>query len=657
MKLKITAILLAVLMLACAAGCTGPDISGLFNTPEATEQAAENTPEATAEATLQPTEPPADAELTFINRCGATLDEVYISFVEETEWGEPVGEAVADGAEIYLSFEDIGGDPFAHYDFGAVDSTGLNYDVFDFELGLGSVIELVVEGEGCVLKVTDAAGDVKTYDVDVYMPGEQEASEFVGVYLEEYFDSVDSEESGCIMDIHYGLPVIADYSVDDYGALTSTMDDVRGELLERINNDLHRLSAKLAEPEEDVPAWLWWPDAYDFDSLVRRADSKVLSILYVIEYSVHSDHTKEHEATVIDSATGERLCISDIVTDISLIAKYLNDESENAEGGRVLDERADYSEYFNTPTCPDFAWTLDNVGLSFWFNDYEGPFYEMCFNYNCPTLSFAEYPELFKQEYLPVSDEFAMEIPLSTETKLVLQDEVVDFAVSVFPAEYDDEEGQVDGYVGDEMFSFTAKDFDKRAVYLHTTHGDYLYMQGYDEYWQMCLFAYELSPEGVAECGSEWVWFNQWYASEDDSLWGTALMTELITDPTSFALAESCDMIGTADAVRYYSVGYEDGLPVTFDDYAYFSNRWLTVKKAFTAVEVDFDGEPTGEEYTVSAGTEVLCLRTDLAEFCDIYVNGSILRLYLESDPNSDHWKYYGEDYILDLFEDVDFYD
>lgn len=108
-----------------------------------------------------------EVDLKFKNETGTTLDNVYLSAVSQDAWGDPVSHArISNGNSIVFDFKDFGGEP-GIYDFGAINSDGRSFDVYDVPLAVGDELTLGPEIAGdpatTTLTVKHRDGSVDTY--------------------------------------------------------------------------------------------------------------------------------------------------------------------------------------------------------------------------------------------------------------------------------------------------------------------------------------------------------------------------------------------------------------------------------------------------------------------------------------------------------------
>lgn len=104
-------------------------------------------------------------DITIKNDTGNTIDNVYISSADSDSWGDPIiPSKLANGSSVKVDSALFLVENTTIYDFGAIDDTGINYDVYEIPLSAGDSLVLTET----TLTVTDANGNVTEYDAYVY---------------------------------------------------------------------------------------------------------------------------------------------------------------------------------------------------------------------------------------------------------------------------------------------------------------------------------------------------------------------------------------------------------------------------------------------------------------------------------------------------------
>ena len=141
---------------------------------------------------------------------------------------------------------------------------------------------------------------------------------------------------------------------------------------------------------------------------VRRADSVAVSILE--DYKL--DCARALCGLNYDTESGEKLALSDVLTDVSTISTLVEKEilkrigEDESLGGTAV------ADYFNNHSEDDIKWTLEYNGITFWFNP--GDIAPTNFGVQTVTLTFEKYPDLFVEKYTAVPSAYMVSLPLST---------------------------------------------------------------------------------------------------------------------------------------------------------------------------------------------------------------------------------------------------
>ncbi len=145
------------------------------------------------------------------------------------------------------------------------------------------------------------------------------------------------------------------------------------------------------------------------DVQVRRADSLVLSVL-TDSYSDFGqiDNYRVFHGSNYDPKTGKKLALNQVVDVNNDLAIAVEKElTGHMWTGEFYSESAVQDYFANTP-YDGFSWTLDYNGVTFYFAPGE-----LCEGgAMTATVSFAQYPELFRGEYGTASAAYTVELPM-----------------------------------------------------------------------------------------------------------------------------------------------------------------------------------------------------------------------------------------------------
>ncbi len=143
------------------------------------------------------------------------------------------------------------------------------------------------------------------------------------------------------------------------------------------------------------------------DVQVRRADCVAVSILE----DYFSDGCRDFNGINYDSESGNELVLSDVFTDVSKIPATVEKELMSRIGENEPFCESAVIEYFKNTSDDSITWVLDYNGVAFYFNP--GEIAPSNFGIQTVTVTFAEYPDLFRQKYTAVPDEYIVSLPVS----------------------------------------------------------------------------------------------------------------------------------------------------------------------------------------------------------------------------------------------------
>lgn len=236
------------------------------------------------------------------------------------------------------------------------------------------------------------------------------------------------------------------------------------------------------------------------DVLVRHADNHVISLLSD-SYSHYGqiENYRVFHGSNYDTQSGRELLLNDVVTVNNDLAQAVKSElTTSVWAGDFYSESAVEDYFANTP-YDGFNWTIDYLGLTFYFSPGELSDDGML----TATVSFAEYPELFNEKYMAVPAEYAVEIPLDISFFAELDTDDASEAISI-SGWYNDERNHymdygiytdIDGqYYEEECFVY-----DLHPYYVKTVDGNYVYLFCEDveeDRREMRLVVFSLNADG-----------------------------------------------------------------------------------------------------------------------------------------------------------------
>ncbi|MBE5972270.1 MAG: DUF3298 domain-containing protein [Lachnoclostridium sp.] len=352
---------------------------------------------------------------------------------------------------------------------------------------------------------------------------------------------------------------------------------------------------------------------------LTRADSKVLSFINAEISFLGGAHGSYYEnAEVFDSETGEKLELSDVVTDIDAVYQYVkNSLSENYEKESFFEGYEEWLEEMfyeqDSAMSSPLEWTLTMEGLEFSFSPYVlGPWVAGVFEVKIP---YKGNEELFVEEYLctvehPIQN-IAPEEIISADLNGDGSEDQVSFSVKWNEETYctaltidrlcemEDGSKQEAKLTANDIYG-TFSD----AYLMHTDQGAiYLYVEFLmDNDWRKLEIVRLTDTEEVN--GPELV----------DSI-GMAVYGHFVSDPKQFTLYDRLDILGTYMVYKDYAVG-GDGIPVTDDDRYrivsyYFDWEYALTAKREIPVLMHVEGSDEKEEVKLPKGTKFRPRKTD----------------------------------------------
>lgn len=156
------------------------------------------------------------------------------------------------------------------------------------------------------------------------------------------------------------------------------------------------------------------PDGFEtyvstLDVQVRRADSLVISLLSD-SYSNYGqiDNYRAFHGSNYDPQTGRELMLNEVVDVNNDLALAVQKELTGHMWTGEFHSDSAVEDYFANTPYDGFSWTLDYAGVTFYFAPGE-----LCDGVTLTaTVSFAQYPELFKEKYMEVPESYTVELPL-----------------------------------------------------------------------------------------------------------------------------------------------------------------------------------------------------------------------------------------------------
>ncbi len=413
---------------------------------------------------------------------------------------------------------------------------------------------------------------------------------------------------------------------DTYPALAKVIEDFNAKQVENSKEQLERLE-QMAEEDYSEDESLESDATYGYvrDLYPVRTDKQVFSVLSRdLSYEGKRGEYCRFEAVTLDVETGKELTLGDVFKSGTDLTTILETELQENYPTFAYDAKDLVEE--------NLIWTLGYKGVLVYFNSMDP---------NQPvqiSVTYEEYPEIFKEDYIPEIYEILFEEPEGDYIRQLInwEDTAKVFVVDLYGDGKKDfislrcKDNNYDIVVNDNCcFNWDNYSAYLDSVYLVKQDGRYyLYL---DQWWDSdveYLDVFEITDHSVKHVGS------------------TGMELVDFTDPDSFVVVEHVCMF-----VEYW-MKYEchvgpDGMPTPHEevhsiDRTHYVNDYDYISLVdITAQLVDEQGNLLGTTYTFPAGTEFSFIRTDRKTYEDAKTgDGRYCRLYIDW-PSEEEDEYY----------------
>lgn len=447
------------------------------------------------------------------------------------------------------------------------------------------------------------------------------ANDYLEVSFDYYYDSYFDGTS-----LMYGHFNTINLQTADYPLLTKAVEEYNTLHVIELQSYLDSIKdSAISEYKEYGAEGFMGPYSWEGDMSLRRADSKVLSVLEECsDYSGGAHGYSYFDCVNFNVQTGEEIALEDVVTDMDSLPKILE---------RELTEKYPDTTFFTEPLSDalddyinsdnplyqellKFTWTLDYDGVTFYFGSYDIASYSE--GVQQVTVSYTEYPHILEEKYFKnIPSDYVLRLNDSWLTSDIDLDGdgVTDYIGTV--RIYETDMYMSDAYnVTVNGNTFRQEKYCYKAdTYLVKAGGkNYLYVQSVaDNDWKS-VDVYEITPISVEYISS----FNG--------------NVEGMINSSEFPLRIRLDMLSTYDAEGKSYVG-EDGLPVAKS--GVYTIGWgitITSTVDIPAELVDESGNLIGATYTFPAGTDFQLMTTDGETYVDVLAgDGQRCRFYTTS--------------------------
>lgn len=333
---------------------------------------------------------------------------------------------------------------------------------------------------------------------------------------------------------------------------------------------------------------------------------------YVFSGGVHPDYF--YKTTNLDSASGESIALSEVISDINLLPALLEEKITTKYNYVTF---GDLQEIFNSYSDKDYCWTLDYQGITFWFSPYEIAPYSV--GLLSTKILFDENDELFAEKFKSaLPDTYAVALPIGNALGQEIEFDLEDDGKSdvIYVGQTPDHTGSyymfkavVNGaeYLDEINYAYG---FD--AYLVHKDSKNYIYTVSYSDGAYNMFHALEINGDGIRQIAE---------------MSGTQFNSDLVEDtpdtyvnykpffnnPKNFSLSTAIELLGNRDAIASYKTG-DDGIPVMTDDFFDIGTDYSQT----TRIPLEAMLLPEKEWTTLPAGTELWGMRTDAETYIDM---------------------------------------
>ncbi|MBQ9535365.1 MAG: DUF3298 domain-containing protein [Clostridia bacterium] len=477
-----------------------------------------------------------------------------------------------------------------------------------------------------------------------------EESAFLELSVGAVYDYEWDDELGMLASCTYPVVLLGESSVEKYPQLAAAVEtrgrEKRDAILDTFSELCTMAESDLRDAEEYGGGEFFASYEVSQEAYIRRADKKVLSMLYLWNYyggGVHGSYSYWGES--YDAATGRELALEDVIKDWDALA-----EAAKEQLAKYWQDLEPYDEYaidnYFAEAKEYQSWVLDYSGVTLFFNPYDIAPY--AYGAQTVTISFDEYPDLFVQDYRPEQTGYMVQMCLGDKLfcdldndgaldELIVSGRYIDdmymYENQNIIINGEEHEGEVVSYYMEPVFVDCGE---KKYLYVSKT---------YDNDYSM-LSVYDVTGGKVREVGKYDLGWRS-YGSEWDGQEYPAVLRP--TDAARFTLNTTGLSFIFEDCFRSYRVG-SGGVPESLEKYMQFrgeSENRLTRRMELPLINEA--GEPSGS-VTLDEDARLRFWRTDGESCLDLITeDGETVRM--EISVGDGMW-YVGDAPIYEVLEE-----
>ncbi len=337
-----------------------------------------------------------------------------------------------------------------------------------------------------------------------------------------------------LVQMSYSLAVLDDTNRKNYSALADILD-MHSKIVKASEEELFDELKKTAQDEFNKD-----PDSFSIytnssTTLVRRADSLAVSLLE--EITDNNDKT-EHKNVLsyktynYDSKTGKELVLSDVIKDTAALPDIIENLLRYSQELYNLESPNALSDYFNNTKEEDIKWTLENEGITFYFDSTDGVSAKG--GSRPVTISYSAHSSIFKTDYMLYPDAYIIGTGESNFYYDVDDDGICEEIITKFRNTDSSafEYSSVSTAIDSKAFEISIR-ADKKNQYIVKTSDNKCYLYIFSQYLEYPgeLHIFELTTDGPKYLGEELLELHTY-----ESQAGNTIMRDIPTDPEMFYL-------------------------------------------------------------------------------------------------------------------------
>lgn len=360
-------------------------------------------------------------------------------------------------------------------------------------------------------------------------------------------------------------------------------------------------------------------------SYVMRADEDIVSILnYEIEEQGIRHPIETRTSYNFDTKTGEQIELKDIVKDREAFLNLLDEMSEKDYKELEITKPSTYLNDFNQGDFTGLTWTANAEGVTLYFDTYTLGNYEE--GTQMITVYFDDAKDIFEPKYISKEKDYVFPI-LHSDMTLRLDvdnDGERDMVYVNNTYEEPDETGEkytVGSVVvrGVDMLEFEG--FGSESYIVKKDGKYYMYHFMAEEGDINILYKIDLDTLNKNEKEYRLLSLsrNSLYKENEEDGGSYKILEETLTDPDSFIMETTFDLLSTVTGEREWSIG-KNGYPREKDDAYKITDRVvLRTKSDISCKEVDTDGNIKGDAI-IPAESYILFIKSDAKEYMDVRI-------------------------------------